>query len=30
MAYAIAKSNDVPLLFKGNDFGLTDIRPAMP
>jgi ribonuclease VapC len=30
MAYAIAKANDVPLLFKGNDFGLTDIRPAMP
>jgi ribonuclease VapC len=30
MAYAVAKANDVPLLFKGNDFGLTDIRPAMP
>jgi ribonuclease VapC len=29
MAYAVAKANDVPLLFKGNDFALTDIRPAM-
>jgi ribonuclease VapC len=30
MAYAVAKANDVPLLFKGNDFGLTDICPAIP
>ncbi len=29
MAYAVAKANDVPLLFKGDDFGLTDIRPAL-
>jgi ribonuclease VapC len=28
MAYAVAKANDVPLLFKGVDFSLTDIRPA--
>ena len=28
MAYAVAKANDVPLLFKGDDFSLTDIRPA--
>ena len=26
MAYAVAKSRDLPLLFKGGDFGLTDIR----
>ena len=25
-AYALAKSLDVPLLFKGNDFAATDIR----
>jgi ribonuclease VapC len=30
MSYAIAKAKDVPLLFKGNDFHLTDIRPALP
>jgi ribonuclease VapC len=30
MAYAVAKANDVPLLFKGNDFSQTDIRPAVP
>lgn len=28
MAYALAKSLDAPLLFKGGDFALTDIRPA--
>lgn len=27
-AYALAKSADEPLLFKGNAFSLTDIRPA--
>lgn len=27
-AYALAKSLDAPLLFKGNDFGLTDVRVA--
>jgi ribonuclease VapC len=26
MTYAVAKHHDVPLLFKGADFGLTDIR----
>jgi ribonuclease VapC len=30
MAYAVAKVHDVPLLFKGTDFGHTDIRPALP
>ena len=29
-AYALAKSRDLPLLFKGNDFAQTDIRPAVP
>lgn len=29
MAYALAKSLDAPLLFKGRDFALTDIRPAL-
>ena len=28
-AYALAKSLDVPLLYKGNDFDLTDIRSAL-
>jgi ribonuclease VapC len=28
-AYALAKVTDRPLLFKGNDFGLTDIEPAL-
>lgn len=28
-AYAIAKTLGVPLLFKGEDFPLTDIRPAL-
>ncbi len=27
-SYALAKSLDEPLLFKGDDFGLTDITPA--
>lgn len=30
MAYAVAKHLDLPLLYKGNDFALTDIRPALP
>ena len=30
LAYAVAKANDVPLLYKGADFGRTDIRPALP
>jgi len=29
-AYALAKSRDLPLLFKGGDFGLTDVRIAAP
>lgn len=29
MAYALAKALDAPLLFKGNDFSLTDIRSAL-
>jgi ribonuclease VapC len=28
-AYALAKTLDVPLLFKGNDFALTDIQAAL-
>ncbi len=28
-AYALAKSLGAPLLFKGGDFALTDIRPAL-
>lgn len=28
MSYAVAKVYDVPLLFKGNDFSATDLRPA--
>jgi len=28
MAYAVARVHDVPLLFKGDDFARTDIRPA--
>ena len=28
MSYALAKSRDLPLLYKGGDFALTDIRPA--
>jgi ribonuclease VapC len=29
-SYALAKQRDEPLLFKGADFALTDIRPAIP
>jgi ribonuclease VapC len=29
-AYALAKSRDVPLLSKGQDFARTDIIPALP
>lgn len=29
MAYALAKSLDAPLLYKGGDFALTDIRSAL-
>lgn len=29
MAYAVAKSLDAPLLYKGNDFARTDIRSAL-
>jgi ribonuclease VapC len=28
-AYALAKSKDLPLLFKGDDFALTDVRSAL-
>ena len=28
-AYALAKELDLPLLFKGNDFSRTDVRPAL-
>jgi ribonuclease VapC len=28
-AYALAKSLDAPLLYKGDDFAQTDIRPAL-
>jgi ribonuclease VapC len=28
-AYALARHLDVPLLFKGDDFPHTDIRPAL-
>jgi ribonuclease VapC len=28
-AYALAKTRDLPLLFKGNNFAATDIRPAL-
>lgn len=28
MSYAVAKVYDVPLLYKGNDFSATDLRPA--
>ncbi|MGH8940325.1 MAG: type II toxin-antitoxin system VapC family toxin, partial [Actinomycetes bacterium] len=27
-AYALAKDRDEPLLFKGDDFGHTDVTPA--
>jgi ribonuclease VapC len=29
-AYALAKSTGEPLLFKGTDFGHTDLSPALP
>jgi ribonuclease VapC len=29
-AYALAKARNLPLLFKGNDFAATDVRPALP
>ena len=29
MAYAVAKELDAPLLYKGEDFALTDIRSAL-
>ncbi|WP_201448368.1 type II toxin-antitoxin system VapC family toxin [Caenispirillum salinarum] len=29
-SYALAKGRDTPLLYKGNDFSRTDIRPALP
>ena len=28
-AYALAKQLDAPLLYKGDDFGVTDVRPAL-
>ena len=28
-SYALAKATDLPLLFKGNDFVHTDVRPAL-
>jgi ribonuclease VapC len=28
-AYALAKERDLPLLFKGEDFTRTDLRPAL-
>jgi len=28
-AYALARSRDLPLLFKGNDFTHTDVTPAL-
>jgi ribonuclease VapC len=29
-AYALARRLDLPLLFKGDDFARTDVRPALP
>ncbi|NIJ30416.1 ribonuclease VapC [Sphingomonas insulae] len=29
MVYAVAKALDAPLLYKGEDFARTDIRPAL-
>ena len=29
-SYALAKSRNIPLLFKGGDFARTDIVPALP
>lgn len=28
-SYALAKNRDLPLLYKGNDFAETDLRPAV-
>ena len=30
LTYAVAKYHDVPLLYKGDDFRHTDLRPALP
>jgi ribonuclease VapC len=30
LTYAVAKYHDVPLLYKGEDFRHTDLRPALP
>ena len=30
ISYAVAKKRGIPLLFKGNDFIHTDIKPALP
>lgn len=30
VGYALAKTRDLPLLFKGNDFAATDIPSALP
>jgi ribonuclease VapC len=30
MAYAVAKAHGVPLLYKGTDFGRTDVAAALP
>jgi ribonuclease VapC len=30
ISYAVAKARDVPLLYKGQDFALTDINAALP
>jgi ribonuclease VapC len=29
VSYALAKSLDVPLLYKGEDFGVTDVEPVL-
>ena len=29
-AYALAKERNLPLLFVGNDFAQTDVKPALP
>jgi ribonuclease VapC len=29
-SYALAKSRDAPLLFVGDDFAATDVKPALP
>lgn len=30
LVYAVARFRDLPLLFVGDDFGLTDVTPAIP